>query len=99
MVLSIGALLVLPAFEELAQNGVRHEAVLTGLLVRATPFGFSVAAPQRKAVTAVSSGSRGSHGLLWRLLRNSRKTECGAKQFLAGLAVRAAPFALRHARQ
>jgi hypothetical protein len=28
------------------------------------------------------------------LLRNSRKTECGAKQFLAGLVVRAAPFAL-----
>jgi len=28
------------------------------------------------------------------LLRNSRKTECGAKQFLSGLAVRAAPFAL-----
>jgi cytochrome c oxidase cbb3-type subunit III len=28
------------------------------------------------------------------LLRNSRKTECGAKRFLAGLAVRAAPFAL-----
>jgi hypothetical protein len=28
------------------------------------------------------------------LLRNSRKTECGAKQFLTRLAVRAAPFAL-----
>ena len=28
------------------------------------------------------------------LLRNSRKTECGAKQFLASLVVRAAPFAL-----
>src|ERR1700676_4654689 len=28
------------------------------------------------------------------LSRNSRKTECGAKQFLKGLAVRAAPFAL-----
>jgi len=27
-------------------------------------------------------------------LRDSRKTECGAKQFLAGLVVRAAPFAL-----
>jgi len=27
-------------------------------------------------------------------LTNSRKTECGAKQFLAGLVVRAAPFAL-----
>jgi hypothetical protein len=27
-------------------------------------------------------------------LRNSRKTECGAKQFLAGLVVHAAPFAL-----
>jgi hypothetical protein len=27
-------------------------------------------------------------------LRNSRKTECGAKQFLAGLVVQAAPFAL-----
>jgi hypothetical protein len=27
-------------------------------------------------------------------LRNSRKTECGAKQFLAGLVVCAAPFAL-----
>jgi flagella basal body P-ring formation protein FlgA len=27
-------------------------------------------------------------------LKNSRKTECGAKQFLRGLAVRAAPFAL-----
>jgi hypothetical protein len=26
--------------------------------------------------------------------RNSRKTECGAKQFLAGLVVRVAPFAL-----
>ncbi len=31
---------------------------------------------------------------LCRLLRNSRKTECGAKQFLARLGVRAAPFAL-----
>jgi len=30
----------------------------------------------------------------WILLRNSRKTECGAKQFLTRLAVRAAPFAL-----
>ena len=28
------------------------------------------------------------------LIRDSRKTECGAKQFLAGLVVRAAPFAL-----
>jgi hypothetical protein len=28
------------------------------------------------------------------LLRNTRKTECGTKQFLAGLVVRAAPFAL-----
>jgi hypothetical protein len=28
------------------------------------------------------------------LLRKSRKTECGAKQFLNRLAVRAAPFAL-----
>ncbi|MGD1093486.1 MAG: hypothetical protein ABSB35_16045, partial [Bryobacteraceae bacterium] len=28
------------------------------------------------------------------LLRNSRKTECGAKQFLTRLVVRAAPFAL-----
>ena len=28
------------------------------------------------------------------LLRNSRKTECGAKLFLTCLAVRAAPFAL-----
>jgi len=28
------------------------------------------------------------------LLRNSRKTECGAGQFLVRLAVRAAPFAL-----
>ncbi len=28
------------------------------------------------------------------LLRNSRKTECGAKQCVAGLVVRAAPFAL-----
>jgi len=28
------------------------------------------------------------------LLSNSRKTECGAKQFLISLAVRAAPFAL-----
>jgi hypothetical protein len=28
------------------------------------------------------------------LLRNSRKTECGAGQFLKCLAVRAAPFAL-----
>jgi ribonucleotide monophosphatase NagD (HAD superfamily) len=28
------------------------------------------------------------------LLRNSRKTECGAKQFLAHFGVRAAPFAL-----
>jgi hypothetical protein len=28
------------------------------------------------------------------LFRNSRKTECGAKRFLAGLVVRAAPFAL-----
>jgi hypothetical protein len=28
------------------------------------------------------------------LLRNSRETECGAKQFLTCLAVRAAPFAL-----
>jgi hypothetical protein len=27
------------------------------------------------------------------LLRNSRKTECGAKQFLAHFGVRAAPFA------
>jgi hypothetical protein len=27
-------------------------------------------------------------------LRNSRKTECGANQFLTRLAVRAAPFAL-----
>jgi hypothetical protein len=26
--------------------------------------------------------------------RNSRKTECGVKQFLAGLVARAAPFAL-----
>jgi hypothetical protein len=31
-------------------------------------------------------------------LNNSRKTECGAKQFLARLAVRAAPFALYHCR-
>jgi len=29
-----------------------------------------------------------------RLLMKSRKTECGAKQFLYGLLVRAAPFAL-----
>ena len=29
-----------------------------------------------------------------KLLRNSRKTECGASKFLIGLAVRAAPFAL-----
>jgi hypothetical protein len=28
------------------------------------------------------------------LLKNPRKTECGAKQFLTRLAVRAAPFAL-----
>jgi len=28
------------------------------------------------------------------LVRNPRKTECGAKQFLAPLVVRAAPFAL-----
>ena len=28
------------------------------------------------------------------LLRNSRKTECGAKQFLTCTVVRAAPFAL-----
>jgi hypothetical protein len=35
----------------------------------------------------VSAGER-------RLLRNSRKTECGAKQFLAGLVVRAPRFAL-----
>ena len=28
------------------------------------------------------------------LLRHSRKTECGAKQFLVRLEVRAAPFAL-----
>jgi len=28
------------------------------------------------------------------LLRNTRKTECGAKQFLIPLEVRAAPFAL-----
>jgi len=30
----------------------------------------------------------------WILLRNSRKTECGAKQFLICTQVRAAPFAL-----
>jgi hypothetical protein len=40
----------------------------------------------------LASRSRGR----WRLcLLGSRKTESGAKQFLAGLAVRAAPFALR----
>jgi hypothetical protein len=33
-------------------------------------------------------------GGLRRLLRNSRKTERGAKQFLIRMAVRAAPFAL-----
>jgi hypothetical protein len=33
-------------------------------------------------------------GCVRRLLRNSRKTERGAKQFLTHLAVRAAPFAL-----
>jgi hypothetical protein len=32
--------------------------------------------------------------LFGELLRNTRKTECGAGQFLARLAVRAAPFAL-----
>jgi flagellar motor switch protein FliM len=33
------------------------------------------------------------NGLAWSLPRNSRKTECGAKQFLIPLEVRAAPFA------
>jgi predicted Rossmann-fold nucleotide-binding protein len=41
----------------------------------------------RRGLTLVYGGGRIG------LLRNSRKTECGAKQFLAGLVVRAAPFA------
>jgi hypothetical protein len=46
----------------------------------------------RPDVHVVGGGDMSADDLA--LLRNSRKTECGAKQFLAGFVVRAAPFAL-----
>jgi MscS family membrane protein len=68
-----------------------------------------VAIDNQRAVIRLGIKKRGGHGSIRNilpdarliryaaaavLLRNSRKTECGAKRFLAGLVVRAAPFAL-----
>jgi hypothetical protein len=67
---------------------------LASLVVRAAPFRFL-----SNCATTDGRGSRffrltGRPRPPVALLRNPRKTECGAKQFLASLVVRAAPFAL-----
>jgi hypothetical protein len=71
---------------------------LTRLAVRAAPFALS----EELAHNGLASGrpirkflfGLGPRSAACALLRNSRKTERGAKQFLTRPAARAAPFAL-----
>src|SRR6202022_2541981 len=86
------------AFEEHAQNGVRRETVPYRLVVRTAPFALLRNTPEvvdnkrpQKIATSAAHGIGTAprvpvplvpHHAGAPLLRNTRKTECGAKQFL-----------------
>ncbi len=71
---------------EAARNALAEESI------ERMPEGYQTIIGERGVKP--SGGQRQRLAIASALLRNTRKTECGAKLFLAPLVVRAAPFAL-----